>query len=204
VSIVDAIAHASWLRSRVSAHKLKYEFARVLSVYDVSNAQFFARRLLLESLRLWRTSCSKVFSRSIWAKRTYLAAAVVTPFSFLESVLIANDLHGPGRALHRGKQWLSASDPVKGVLKRKKQTNQPVLVTTLRFGADQVRHSDVVIVAGVLEEIRKTLGRLEGLEDSLVDPRLGIHRRVIHSEDIGNGVGPSRVSRSITCRLELC
>jgi hypothetical protein len=62
VAIVDTIAHASWLRSRVSAHKLKYEFARVLSVYDVSNAQFLASRLLLESLRLWRISCSKVYS----------------------------------------------------------------------------------------------------------------------------------------------
>ena len=54
VEIVDAIAHASWLRSRVSAHRLKYELARVLSVYDVANVQYLARRLMLESISLRR------------------------------------------------------------------------------------------------------------------------------------------------------
>jgi hypothetical protein len=56
VALVDAIAHVSWLRSKVSAHRMKYEFARALSVYDVANAQYLARRLFLESLGFWRTS----------------------------------------------------------------------------------------------------------------------------------------------------
>jgi hypothetical protein len=54
VDVVDAIAHVSWLRSWVSAHKSKYEFLRVLSVYDVANAQYLARRLLLEKCGFWR------------------------------------------------------------------------------------------------------------------------------------------------------
>jgi hypothetical protein len=54
VALVDAIAHVSWLRSRVSAHRTKYEFVRVLSVYDVANAQYLARRLFLESVGFWR------------------------------------------------------------------------------------------------------------------------------------------------------
>jgi hypothetical protein len=53
VALVDAIAHVSWLRSKVSAHRTKYELARVLSVYDVANAQFLARRLFLESGGFW-------------------------------------------------------------------------------------------------------------------------------------------------------
>ena len=54
VKVVDAIAHVSWLRSRVSAHRLKPELVRVLSVYDAINAQHLARRLLLERLNFWR------------------------------------------------------------------------------------------------------------------------------------------------------
>ncbi len=53
VGVADAIAHMSWLRSRVSAHKLG-EVAACLSYYDVSNAQDLARRLLLERLGFWR------------------------------------------------------------------------------------------------------------------------------------------------------
>lgn len=53
VSLVDAIAHVSWLRSKVSAHRTQVKYARVLSVYDLANAQFVARRLLLESLGCW-------------------------------------------------------------------------------------------------------------------------------------------------------
>ena len=53
VALVDAIADTSWLRSRVSAHKLG-ELAASLSYYDVVNAQHVARRLLLEKLGFWR------------------------------------------------------------------------------------------------------------------------------------------------------
>lgn len=60
VHIADAIAHASWLRSRVSSHKVKKEFMRVLSIYDVSNVQTLARRLILESLGYWRNHPSLV------------------------------------------------------------------------------------------------------------------------------------------------
>jgi hypothetical protein len=50
VHIADGIAHASWLRSKVSSHKLKEEYLRVLSAYDVTNVQHLARNLILESL----------------------------------------------------------------------------------------------------------------------------------------------------------
>jgi len=49
MEIVDAIAHAGWLRSRVSSHKLTDRVAS-LSPYDVANVQHLARRLLLEHL----------------------------------------------------------------------------------------------------------------------------------------------------------
>lgn len=51
--ITDAIAYASWLRSRVASHGVK-ELTRALSPYDVVNVQHLARRLLLESLGFWR------------------------------------------------------------------------------------------------------------------------------------------------------
>jgi hypothetical protein len=54
VEVIDAIAHVSWLRSKVSAHRSKYEFMRVLSVYEVVNSQYLARRLLLERCGFWR------------------------------------------------------------------------------------------------------------------------------------------------------
>ena len=53
VAIVDAVAYASWLRSKVSAHKLP-ELAQSLSYYNVANIQHLARRLLLERLGFWR------------------------------------------------------------------------------------------------------------------------------------------------------
>jgi hypothetical protein len=53
--ITDAIAYASFLRSQIAAHSHEDKgFLRVLSVYEVSNIQFLARRLLLESLGFWR------------------------------------------------------------------------------------------------------------------------------------------------------
>jgi hypothetical protein len=54
IDVVDAIAHVSWLRSKVSAHKSDPQSVRLLSVYDVSNAQRLARRLLLETLGFWK------------------------------------------------------------------------------------------------------------------------------------------------------
>jgi len=53
VELVDAIAHVSWLRSKISSHRMKHDLVRLLSIYDVANAQFLARRLLLETLGFW-------------------------------------------------------------------------------------------------------------------------------------------------------
>lgn len=53
--ISDALAQASFLRSHIAAHSLEdKKWLKVLSIYDVSNVQFLARRLLLESLGYWR------------------------------------------------------------------------------------------------------------------------------------------------------
>jgi hypothetical protein len=48
VPVVDAINYASWLRSRVSSHRLSRLVAS-LTIYDVVNVQMLARRLLLET-----------------------------------------------------------------------------------------------------------------------------------------------------------
>ena len=53
IPIVDAIAYAEWLRSRVASHGVK-DLTRVLSPYDVINVQGLANRLLLETLGFWR------------------------------------------------------------------------------------------------------------------------------------------------------
>jgi hypothetical protein len=58
VALVDAIAHVSWLRSKVSAHAAPHRLRHVLSPYDVANAQHIARELILGSrwagiFRLW-------------------------------------------------------------------------------------------------------------------------------------------------------
>lgn len=53
VKIEDAINHASRLRSKVAAHRLP-SIAKSLTLYDASNVQFVARRLLLEALGCWR------------------------------------------------------------------------------------------------------------------------------------------------------
>ena len=51
IHITDAIAYASFLRSQIATHSHEDKrFLRVLSVYEVSNTRFLARRLLLESL----------------------------------------------------------------------------------------------------------------------------------------------------------
>lgn len=53
IELVDAIARASWLRSKVSSHKMP-PLAAELTIYDVSNVQYVARRLLLSVLGHWR------------------------------------------------------------------------------------------------------------------------------------------------------
>jgi hypothetical protein len=52
LEVIDAIAYASWLRSKLSAHRLR-ELAGSLNYYDVANVQHLARRLLLERLGFW-------------------------------------------------------------------------------------------------------------------------------------------------------
>ncbi len=54
MAVIDAINYTSFLRSTVAAHRTDKHMVRVLSVYDVANAQSIARRLLLEKLRYWR------------------------------------------------------------------------------------------------------------------------------------------------------
>ena len=46
VNVIDAIAYASWLRSKVSAHRLS-KLAKSLTIYDVANVQHLTRHLLL-------------------------------------------------------------------------------------------------------------------------------------------------------------
>ncbi len=53
VYLPDAINHISFLRSSISSHKVG-EKIKNLSVYDVFNAQFLARRLILEKVGLWK------------------------------------------------------------------------------------------------------------------------------------------------------
>ena len=53
IEIIDAIAYASWLRSRISSHRLS-NLAKSLTIYDVANVQHLSRRLLLERLGFWR------------------------------------------------------------------------------------------------------------------------------------------------------
>jgi hypothetical protein len=59
IAVIDAINYTSFLRSTVAAHRTDKRMVRVLSVYDVANAQYLARRLLLEKLGYWR----------IWGKK---------------------------------------------------------------------------------------------------------------------------------------
>jgi hypothetical protein len=55
LSLIDAIAMASWLRSKVSTHRFS-DNVRSLTPYDIHNAQSLARHLLLKRCRLWRKS----------------------------------------------------------------------------------------------------------------------------------------------------
>lgn len=54
MEIIDALSYAHFLRSSIAAHKSDKRLIKVLSVYDVSNVQFLARRLLLEKMGFWR------------------------------------------------------------------------------------------------------------------------------------------------------
>lgn len=52
VKIEDALVAASWLRSKCSTHKYGKE-TQSITMYDVTNVQNLARRLLLERMRIW-------------------------------------------------------------------------------------------------------------------------------------------------------
>jgi len=52
--LTQALALASFLRSKVTTHRSEKSLLRVLSAYDVHNVQFLARRLLLERTGHWR------------------------------------------------------------------------------------------------------------------------------------------------------
>jgi hypothetical protein len=54
VAIEDALLEASWLRSKCTTHKFQKATASI-SMYDVANVQLLSRRLLLESVGLWRS-----------------------------------------------------------------------------------------------------------------------------------------------------
>ncbi len=53
IDLPEAIDYASWLRSQVSAHRLR-TLTRSLTRYDVANVQHLARYLLLKVLGFWR------------------------------------------------------------------------------------------------------------------------------------------------------
>jgi hypothetical protein len=59
MELVDAVALSSFLRSKISTHRANKRLLRVLSVYDVANVQFLARRLLLETLGFWKYGKSR-------------------------------------------------------------------------------------------------------------------------------------------------
>jgi hypothetical protein len=54
VEVVDAIADLSWLRSHASSHGLSRAVS--LTGYEVANAQYIARRVLLSRIGMWRAA----------------------------------------------------------------------------------------------------------------------------------------------------
>lgn len=52
ISLVDAIAQTSWLRSKIASHKLNEAYIS-LSIYDLFNVNFLVRRLLLETIGMF-------------------------------------------------------------------------------------------------------------------------------------------------------
>lgn len=53
IPIEEALNYASFLRSKVSAHK-SHDLTKSLTLYDVSNVQFLARYTLLNALGFWK------------------------------------------------------------------------------------------------------------------------------------------------------
>lgn len=53
IELIDAILLVSNLRSSISSHKFS-KFVESLSIYDINNANYLSRRLLLERLGFWR------------------------------------------------------------------------------------------------------------------------------------------------------
>jgi hypothetical protein len=54
MDVIDAIHYVSFLRSLIAAHKTDKRLVKGLSAYEVANAQFLARRLLMEKMGFWR------------------------------------------------------------------------------------------------------------------------------------------------------
>ena len=54
IELVYAISIVSYLRSSISAHKFVDKPIQSLSIYDVSNVNYLARRLLMERLGFWK------------------------------------------------------------------------------------------------------------------------------------------------------
>jgi hypothetical protein len=54
VNIQDALVAASWMRSRCTTHRYTKE-TKSISMFDVHDVQFLARRLLLETLGTWKS-----------------------------------------------------------------------------------------------------------------------------------------------------
>lgn len=52
VALIDALALASWLRSRTTTHRFS-ETTKSLTVYDAHNVQSLARRLIMEKSGFW-------------------------------------------------------------------------------------------------------------------------------------------------------
>jgi hypothetical protein len=63
LQIVDAIAMASWLRSKISTHRFS-SGAKSLTPYDAYNVQALARRLIMKKFRLWGTKAEQHFTTS--------------------------------------------------------------------------------------------------------------------------------------------
>ncbi|MHB1195079.1 MAG: hypothetical protein ACYC6F_18810 [Longimicrobiales bacterium] len=53
VAVVDAVADLSWLRSKIASHRMG-DAVGSLTLYDVSNAQYLARRFFLSAVGWWR------------------------------------------------------------------------------------------------------------------------------------------------------
>lgn len=78
VEIVDAIADVRALRSHVAAHDLKHE-GKNLSVHDVANAQFVARRLILETTGFSEQRVNKIIADRRFPMHQRLPGGVASP-----------------------------------------------------------------------------------------------------------------------------